>query len=98
MLCVPAARLAVLQVAVFELPLPLGRATAPQPVSGLLSAVKPTLPVGALPVTDAVKVTVIPTVDGLAELARLVVLAVLLLLTTCDSGALVEPVLAPSPV
>ena len=49
MLCVPAARLAVLQVAVFELALPLGSATAPQPVSVVPSAVKPTLPVGALP-------------------------------------------------
>ena len=97
MLCVPAARLAVLQVAVFELALPLGRATAPQPLSGLLSAVKPTLPVGALPATVAVNVTLAPTSDGSAELVSMVVL-VALLLTTCDSGALVEPVLAASPV
>ena len=37
-------------------------------------SVKATLPVGALPVTVAVKVTLAPTSDGLAELARAVVL------------------------
>ena len=58
------------------------------------SAVKATLPVGALPVTVAVKVTFAPTADGLAELARLVVLAVL---TTCDKAALPEPLLPASP-
>src|SRR6266542_760422 len=73
MLCVPAARLAVLHVAVFELALPAGSATAPQPVSVVPSAVKPTLPVGALPVTVAVKVTFAPTVDGLSELLSVVV-------------------------
>src|SRR5271169_1701975 len=98
MLWLPAARLAVLQVALFELALPVGRATAPQPLSVVPSAVKPTLPVGALPVTVAVKVTLPPTVDGLSELARLVVLAVVpLLFTTCDRVALVEPLLALSP-
>ena len=96
MLCVPALRLAVLQVAVFELAVPVGRATALQPLSVVPSAVKATLPVGALPVTVAVKVTLAPTADGLAELARLVVLAVLLL-TTCESVALVEPKLPASP-
>src|ERR1700741_5023426 len=97
MLCVPAARLTVLQVALFAFALPVGNATAAQPVSVAPSAVKPTLPLGALPVTVAVKVTLAPTSDGLAELARLVVLAVLLLLTTCDSVALVEPLLPASP-
>ena len=63
------------------------------------SAVKSTLPVGALPVTVAVKITLVPTVDGSAELARLVVLVVmLLLLTTCARVALVEMLLAASPV
>ena len=55
------------------------------------SALKATLPVGALPVTVAVKVTFPPTADGLAELARPVVLAVLLL-TTCDKAALLGAV------
>ncbi len=59
------------------------------------SAVKATLPVGALPVTVAVKVTLAPTADGLAELARLVVLAALL--TTCASAVLAEAVLLASP-
>ena len=60
------------------------------------SAVKATLPVGALPVTVAVKVTFAPKAAGLDELARLVVLAVLLL-TTCDTAALLEPLLPASP-
>ena len=86
----------MLQVAVFELAVPVGSATALQPLSVVPSALKATLPVGALPVTVAVKVTFAPTADGLAELARLVVLAVLLP-TTCDSAALVEPLLPASP-
>ena len=94
MLCVPALRLAVLQVAVFELAVPVGSATALQPLSVVPSAVKATLPVGALPVTVAVKVTFAPTAAGLAELARLVVLTVL---TTCDKAALPEPLLPASP-
>src|SRR5438552_13889452 len=73
MLCVPTTRLAVLQVAVLVLALPAGSATAPQPLSVMPSAVKPTLPGGALPVTVAVKVTLAPTSDGLAELARVVI-------------------------
>src|SRR4030095_3605762 len=73
MLCVPALRLAVLQVAVFELALPVGRATALQPLSVVPSALKATLPVGALPVIVAVKVTFAPTADGLTELASSVV-------------------------
>src|SRR5271170_6735750 len=97
MLWLPALRLAVLQVALLLLALPVGSATVPQPLSVVPSAVKATLPVGALPATVAVKVTVAPTDDGLAELARLVVLAVLPLLTTCDRVALVEPLLAVSP-
>src|SRR5512132_873149 len=75
MLCVPAVRLLVLQVAVLALALPVGRATAPQPLSVVSSAVKPTLPVGAEPVTVAVKVTFVPALAGLAELASVVVVA-----------------------
>src|SRR5271170_4717062 len=95
MLRVPTARLAVLQVAVLLPALPAGSATAPQPVSVLPPAVKATLPVGALPATVAVNVTLAPTVDGLSELTNVVVEAVLL--TTWDRVALVEGLLPPSP-
>src|SRR5438105_15428178 len=67
MLCVPTLRLLVLQVAILLLAVPLGRAMAPHPVRVAPSAVKPTLPVGALAVTVAVKVTLAPGLDGLAE-------------------------------
>src|SRR2546429_9891528 len=75
MLCVPAARLLVLQPAVFEFAVPVGSATALQPLSVVPSAVKATLPVGAEPLTVAVKVTFAPTVDGLAELLSVVAVA-----------------------
>src|ERR1700694_3725882 len=77
--CVPAARLAVLQVVLLLLAVPAGSAIAPQPVSVTLSAVKATLPVGALPVTVAAKVTLAPIRDGLAELPNVVVVATRLL-------------------
>src|SRR5208282_4750734 len=77
MLWLPAARPAVLQVTFFALAVPVGSATAAQPLRVVPSAVKARLPVGALPVTVAVKVTLPPSVDGLAELARVVVVAVL---------------------
>src|SRR6266700_272530 len=96
MLCAPAARAAVLHVANFEVVVPDGSPTAPQPPMGVPSAVKPTLPVGALPVTVAVKVTLTATGDGLSELASPVVLTALLL-TTCAKVLLVEPLLAASP-
>jgi hypothetical protein len=38
--------------------------------------VKPTLPVGAVPVTVAVNVTLIPASTGLAELTSVVIVAV----------------------
>ena len=95
MLCVPTARPAVLHVAVLLLALPAGSATALQPLSVVPSAVKPTLPVGAVPVTVAVKVTLAPTTDGLAELATAAVLVALL--TVCDSALLVEALLPASP-
>ena len=68
----------MLQVAVFELALPVGRATAAQPVSVVPSPVNATLPVGAEPFTVAVKVTPIPTVDGFDELVAVVVVATVL--------------------
>src|SRR6266699_3016335 len=67
MLWVPALRLLVLHVAILLLAIPVGRATAPHPVRVVPSAVKATLPVGALPVTVAMKVTLAPTLEGLAE-------------------------------
>src|SRR5437016_4986963 len=94
MLCIPTARLTVLQVALLLFAVPVGSATAPQPASVTLSAVKATLPVGALPATVAVNVTLATTTDGLAELAKLVLLVVL---TICESVALVETLLAASP-
>ena len=71
MLCVPAAGLLVLQLAVLVLPLPAS-GVAEQPLIELLPSVKATLPVGALPVTFAVKVTLAPTGAGFAELVNVV--------------------------
>ncbi len=48
-------------------------ATALQPASELAPSLKLTLPVGLLPATVAVKVTLAPTADGLFELASDVV-------------------------
>jgi hypothetical protein len=85
----------VLQVAVLVLDVPVGSATALQPLIVVPLSVKPTVPVGDNPVTVAVKVTLTPTIDGFAELASAVVLAVL---TTCDSVELVELVFPASPL
>jgi hypothetical protein len=60
--------------AVRTLPEPV-RATAEQPVIELAPSLKLTDPVGLVPVTVAVKVTLVPTVDGFVELASVVVLA-----------------------
>src|SRR5713226_3366651 len=98
MLCVPTARLAVLQVAVLVLALPAASATAPQPLRVVPSAVKPTLRVGALPVTVAVKVTLAPTSDGLAELASVVVVATRLLEVSVTLSMKVVLSLASVPV
>ncbi len=86
MLRVPAAREDVEQAAVRVLPLPAS-ATALQPVIDAPPLVKLTVPVGAIPVTDAVNVTLAPTADGFAELASVVVVADL---TTCESAALAD--------
>ena len=69
---VPTARLEVLHVAVRLLPAPVS-ATAVQPAIALPLSVKPTLPVGLVPFTVAVKVTVAPAGAGLSELASVVV-------------------------
>ena len=80
--------------AVRELPVPAS-ATALQPEIEVPPSVKFIVPVGLVPATVALKVTLAPTVDGLTELASVVV--VWLILTTCDSAALVEPELLASP-
>jgi hypothetical protein len=84
----------VAHCAVLLLPLPLS-CWAEQPGIEDAPSVKLTLPTGAAPVTVAVKVTLAPTFDGLAELAIDVLLGVLL--TTWDSGPLVEAALPASP-
>ena len=73
MLWLPTAKLLVLQLAVLLLPLPTS-ATALHPAIALPASLKATLPVGVLPVTVAVKLTLAPTVDGFSELASVVVL------------------------
>ena len=97
MLCVAAVSALVLHAAVLLLPLPVS-ATAPQPLIEVAPSLKLTLPVGLLPVTVAVKVTLVPAVDGLFELESEVVVGVgPAELTTCDSVALVEDALPASP-
>ena len=75
MLWVPALRLLVLHDAVLVLAAPPGNATALQP-RALPPSVNATLPVGAAPLTVAVKVTFAPTGDGVPELASVVVVGV----------------------
>ena len=96
MLCVPAVMELVLQGAVLVLGAPVGSATAPHPLIVVPPSVNATVPVGDVPVTVAVKVTLAPATEGFAELASVVELVVTLL-TTCDSVELVEPLLALSP-
>src|SRR6266404_5665057 len=77
MLCAPTVRLLVPHVAILELAEPVGSATALQPDIALPLSVKTTVPVGADPVIVAVKVTLPPTIDGLPEVASVVLVAVL---------------------
>ena len=72
---VPTARADVAHGAVRVLPLPVS-ATPPQPAMITPLARNTTLPVGAVPVTDAVNVTGVPTTDGLTLEARPVVVTV----------------------
>lgn len=85
---------ALAQLAVRTFPLP-DRATAEQPPIDVAPSLKLTVPVGLLPVTVAVKVTPVPTMDGVSEVARLVLVPPLL--TTCDRVALLEAALLASP-
>jgi hypothetical protein len=95
MLWAPTPKLALLHVAVLLFAAPAGSATALQPAIVLPPSVNATAPVGAVPVTVAVKVTPVPTTDGLAELATVVPL--LAGLTTCARVVLAETLLLPSP-
>ena len=95
MLWVPTARLLVAQAAVRILPEPV-RATAEQLVIEAAPSLKFTVPVGALPLIVAVKVTVVPKVDGVKELPIPVVLGALL--TACDSAALLDVAFTASPL
>ena len=94
MLCVPTLSAFVLHAAVRVFPAPVS-ATVPQPEMVVPPSVKFTVPVGALPVTDAVNVTLVPTTDGLEELESVVVESAGF--TTCDTGALLETALPASP-
>ena len=78
---------------------PPANGCAAQPAIELAPSMKLTVPVGTLPLTVAVNVTVWPTLDGLSELATVVVVGTgpLGALTTCDSVALVEVWLPASP-
>ena len=78
MLCVPTVRLPVAQVAVRILPEPVSAAAA-QPAIEVPPSWKLTVPVGAVPLTVAVRVTLAPTVDGVSELPIPVVLVILLM-------------------
>src|SRR5215831_5874558 len=64
-------KLLVLHWAVRVLPEP-ARATAAQPAIGLTPSVKATVPVGVAPVTAAVKVALVPTIEGFTELDSVV--------------------------
>src|SRR5207247_2206682 len=72
MVCVPAASALPLQAAILLLPEPLS-ATVAQPVIVLPPSLKLTVPLGAVPATVAVNVTLLPAVAGFAALARVVV-------------------------
>ena len=87
----------VVHAAVLLLPLPAST-MAEQPPIELPPSLKLTLPVGLLPATVAVNVTLVPKVDGFLELASVVVVGVgPAELTTCDSAALVDAPLPASP-
>ena len=92
MLCTPAVSAALLHAAVRVFPVPV-RATAPQPLTIVPPSVNFTVPVGALPITVAVKATLLPTIAGFDELTSVVVVGavvppgVVTLSTRCDASA-----------
>ncbi len=71
MLCVATVSVLVVHAAVRLLPLPAS-AIALQPAIEAPPSLKLTLPVGLLPTTVAVKVTLVPAVDGFFELPSVV--------------------------
>src|SRR5437016_5188995 len=77
MLWVPAVSVLVAQVAVRILPDPASPC-AVHPASDVEPSRNLTLPVGALPVTVAVNVTLAPAVDGVSDVASRVVVVALL--------------------
>jgi len=89
------ARPEVAQEAVRALPEPLTTA-AEQPAIDVEPSLKFTVPVGDVPVTVAVNVTLLPTVEGVSDVAIPVLLPVPL--TVCDSVALLDPVFPASPL
>ncbi len=94
---VPVASAEDVQTAVRVLPEPVS-ATAEQPAMVVAPSRNSTLPVGALPVTVAVRDTDCPATDGFSELAIVVVVGCCdPVFTTCESVALVEGVLPASP-
>ena len=93
--CVPTVSADVAQIAVRMLPLPLTGAAA-QPTIDAPPSRKLTLPVGALPLTVAVKVTLAPNNDGVCELAIPVVLVEVLIV--CDSVELLDAASFASPL
>jgi hypothetical protein len=95
MLWLPTVSAAVTHFAVRALPDPVS-ATAEQALIELVPSLKATVPVGALPVTVAVKVTLLPPVDGVSEVASVLVLVAGS--TACDSVELVEVALFASPL
>ena len=95
MLCVPTVRALVAHCAVRMFPEPES-AIAAQPPIEVAPSRKFTVPVGAAPLTVAVKVTLVPKVDGVNEVASPVVLVALF--TTCESWALLDAALAASPL
>ena len=94
MLCVPVVRPLVAHCAVRVLPLP-PRATAEQLAIETAPSLKFTIPVGEVPVTVAVNVTLPPAVEGLSEEPSVVVLATPL--TTWDKALLVDELFDASP-
>jgi hypothetical protein len=95
MLWVPTVRLLVVHVAVRILPAPVSAAAA-QPAIEVAPSRKFTVPVGAEPLTVAVKVTLVPAVDGVNELPTPVVLVALF--TVWESAGLLDVAFAASPL
>lgn len=97
MVCVPTGIVVVVQVAVRAFP-EEESGLAEHPEIDVPPRVKLTVPLGADPVTVAVKVTLAPNAAGLSELAIAVVdPGTPPLFTTCEIAGLVEGALMPSP-